>query len=340
MSDEQTLDVDEQLDQELEGVFADEAPEAVEEAAPATPPEAVDGHAESPAEATEQVAEGEAPEGTPEPEAEQEAEDDLADLRDADGNFSAEAIAKERKARREAQKLIGKTAKDREEINALRQRAQQADIWDQVAREEPELQAAIQRVVRRRRGEEVPPEPRPEAVQPTINKDELNTKLRELYAKGDFIAAAKLYNEHDPDVQEAKRAREELRRFKEEQRAEAERVRAQEKVDAEVRSFKAKYAGSLFEKDGSVKDAELYDKLVTTLKESGHQISFERALIIAETELGRNKAVPAKAPVDPAKRQAMRLPQGTKPVVKPKPAPKRPEDFSTEDLQRELEASI
>ena len=336
-------DLDAQLDQELEGVLTDEAPEAAEEAAQATTPEAAEGQAEEAAETPEVVAEGEAPEGTTEPEAdaEQEAEDELADLKDAEGNFSAEAIAKAKKSWREAQKLIGKTAKDREEVNTLRQRAQYADVWDQVAREEPELQAAIQRVVARRRGESVPPEPRPEPAKPAVPKDELNAKVLALFKAGDIVAGQALLNEHDPDIQDAKRAREELKRFKEEQRAEAERQRVEERTQADLAAFKAKYAGSLFEKDGSVKDQELHGQLCEVLQGKRGYVTFEEALVLAEEKLGRKRVpVTPKPKVDPAKRQAMNMPKGTKPPAKPLTKPKRAEDLSVDELTAELEAAI
>lgn len=265
-------------------------------------------------ESQESVAtEEQAQEGQPESEAKggipTEYADALKTFQDDQGELDLGKLAK---SYVEAQKLIGKTAKERERLNRLpeyEQKARLADDITRLANSHPDVALAIQTAVARERGQASPPA---QAQQPqrAAQPENIKQKVTELMTAGHIDEAVSLAVESSPAYQR-------MIQLEEERRA-AEARRAQEEqrqtLSREVSDFKRKYTGVLFDEAGAVKDQEMYDKIVNdTVRRTA---SYEDALKLAAYELGRMPT--KKAEPDPAKAQAMNQPKGTKPKAKPR----------------------
>lgn len=117
--------------------------------------------------------------------------------------------------------------------------------------------------------------------------EDVNAKVQALFQKGDWVGGLALAQE----VLGTKREVEELRKTVEQQRTEAQRVLAQDRVRGELAAFSDRHvADGLYEKDLDgklrVKDVDLWKEMNKVLRE--YDIQFEDALGVAERRLGRS----------------------------------------------------
>ncbi len=257
--------------------------------------------------------EEQAQEGQPESEAKGDLPDEYAEALKTFKTDKGEVdLGKLAKSYVEAQKLIGKTAKERERLNRLpeyEQKARLADDITRLANSHPDVALAIQTAVARERGQVSPPV---QAQQPqrAVQPENVKQKVTELMTAGHIDEAVSLAVESSPAYQR-------MMQLEDERRA-AEARRAQEEqrqtLSREVSEFKRKYTGVIWDDAGAVKDQEMYDKIVNdTVRRTA---TYEDALKLAAYELGRMPT--KKAEPDPAKAQAMNQPKGAKPKAKPR----------------------
>lgn len=310
MSEKQKLD----LDAELVKALHDEP-----EAAQATPEGKAE--AEQPeAAADESNPEAEAPanEGQPEAEGSEAAgladDVEIKDLLDEGGKLDLNKIKNLKKSHAHAQKLVGQTAKDRENLKYLAEYQKKAgllDTFEQLTSLNPNILEEVKRAQMAQRGAPM----QPQAQHP--NKEETRKKIAEKMRGGEYEEAFNAWLNDNPEVQEFRRTKAELAEFKRQQQEEAQKKSWREERE--------KWQGDnrdIFNEKGDVVDQELYDYIQNNTL--GRTASYKDATTLARAELGR---LPAQKPkTNAAKTQAATIPQGRS------PAPRKPAVDDTDEI--------
>jgi hypothetical protein len=265
---------------------------------------------------SEQDAVAEDAEGQPEPG--DDAALDVSDLLDEDGNIDLDKVRKLKKSAVEAQKLVGKTAKDREKLKQLPQIEKEAAWYrefDRLARAEPGIIEAVKRARAKELGMSVPAEvPQPKHEDPAAAAAEAEKKVSELMRQGKYAEASRLMIQSSPEFREFQ----EDKSRREQERIERQRRETIAAIAKEREEFERKYEGVLYgpvKADGSrdVLDEELFDALYRNVND---HTTYENALAIAAFQLGRSVIKSTKTPAKPdgAKAQALSSGRGTKPA--------------------------
>lgn len=260
-----------------------------------------------------------------EPAAGQPEEVDIKDMLDDEGNIDLEKVRKFKKSYTEAQKLVGKTAKDREKLKLLPQIEQEAAHYrefDRIFRSSPEVQQAVQQAVARERGMSVPAAPKKQPENPAVDED-AEKKISELMRAGKYAEANRLSLRTSPEFQEFQEYKARL----EQERAERQRLAQLDAIARERDEFEKEYEGVLFgpkkaDNTRDILDQELYDAFYAEVND---HTPFKKAFAVAAFNLGRTPVSNKKTNTTPAKpsgakAQAMQTARGTKPTQPSKPS--------------------
>lgn len=218
-------------------------------------------------------------EGDDEIQATHEPEVDISDLLTPEGDVDLDKLKNERKSRLHAQKLIGKTAKDREELNRLK------------AVEEKLQKLEVERVSQSTKTTEANKEP-------AKSLEALNAEVIDLYRAGKVAEAHQLLNKHDTERQ---KLQEEVGRMAAERATEAQNARQRAQYDQEVAFRKAHVSDGLFETDGKVRDKELFQEMVNLVQTKDDRgvpvyamLTLKDVHSLAKSNLNRSTTLPQR----------------------------------------------
>lgn len=165
---------------------------------------------------------------------------DISDLLTPDGDVDLDKLKNERKSRLHAQKLIGKTAKDREELNRLKAVEEKLQQLEATRISQPETKAA-------------------EAPVSKLSVEELNAKVIDMYREGRVVEAQELIDAHNVERQKLVTR---MQQLEADRQTELRNAEQRQRYEQEQSFRKAHIEDGLFKDNGEVKDKELFDEMV------------------------------------------------------------------------------
>ena len=263
------------------------------QAEPQAVPEGATADAAEPGQPEGAEAEASVPEG--EAEAADGVAEELRELLTEDGKgFDIGKVKNLKKSHDEAQKRVGRTAKERERLKSLEQaepKIRAFDQFDALVRADPELQDTLHRAVARSRG--VPVEHRGAA-----RPEDLRKEVTELMKAGHVDVAVEKRIRSRPAYHESHETKQRL----EAQAAAQEKARQDAENDRELAAARAKWGPSA--------DEEVMEKFRECIPQTA---SYDAAFKLAFFELGRTPSGTKKPATEAAvKAAATGVPQGAK----------------------------
>lgn len=217
---------------------------------------------------------------------------------------------------KEKEKLLGKTAKDREEVSKIRAEAdelkKQAELLRQfqdLAQVNPNIAHEVQRAQQIKLG--VVPNKEAE-----LTREEVSAQHRELMVSGKYLEAAEFAERHSPVYKELQETKRKLESY--------EKSQAKSSDEKSYEAFKSKYGKLLWNEDGSVRDQDLFKATSSLVDELGNVQGnrYEAAFVLASHRTGKSIV---KSGTTPGKKAAAQIPTKTS-----KPAVKKRGDYETE----------